>query len=204
MTKAILIIDFCDYKAAKYAVEHWHYSRSMPAGKVVKIGVWENSIFIGVILFSRGANNNIGSPYGLGVTEICELTRVALNQHVNPVSKILAIAIKMLSKQSPGLKLVVSYADQNQGHHGGIYQACNWVYVGGTKISQARVKLSNGKVVHLRTFNSKHGNIAPIQVGAEYFFDAYPKYKYLYPLTPEMRDKIEPLRKPYPKRANLV
>ena len=30
MSKAILKLDWCDYKAAKYAVEHWHYSKSLP------------------------------------------------------------------------------------------------------------------------------------------------------------------------------
>lgn len=44
------------YKAAKYAVEKWHYSRAMPSGKLIKYGVWEDSKFIGVIIFERGAN----------------------------------------------------------------------------------------------------------------------------------------------------
>jgi len=40
--------------------------------------------------------------------------------------------LRKLKKHAKGLKLVVSYADFNQGHHGGIYQATNWIYVGGT------------------------------------------------------------------------
>lgn len=37
-----LKIDYCDIKAARYACEHFHYSKSVPAGKTVKIGVWED------------------------------------------------------------------------------------------------------------------------------------------------------------------
>jgi hypothetical protein len=36
-----LKVDFCSHEAAKYACEHWHYSRCVPASKLIKIGVWE-------------------------------------------------------------------------------------------------------------------------------------------------------------------
>ncbi|MEM7738704.1 MAG: protein Mom, partial [Deinococcota bacterium] len=94
--KPKLKLAWCSYEAAKYACENWHYSQSVPAGKLVKVGVWEDGKFIGCIIFSRGANNNIGKPYQLKQTEICELTRVALTQHKTPVSKMLAIALRML------------------------------------------------------------------------------------------------------------
>ena len=109
--KPDLVVDFCSYKAAKYAVEHWHYSGVLPAGKTVKIGVWEDGEFIGVVIYSRGANNNIGKPYGLKQTEVCELVRIALRSHAAPVSQIAAWAQKLLIGTSPGLRLIVSYAD---------------------------------------------------------------------------------------------
>lgn len=121
--KPELKLDWCSYQAAKYAVEHWHYSKSMPTPPVVKIGVWEDTHFIGVVLFSRGANNNLGKPYGLEVTQVCELTRVALDNHKTPLSRIVAIAIKMLRRMAEGLRLIVSFADANMGHIGCIYQA---------------------------------------------------------------------------------
>jgi len=194
MTKAELKLDWCSHEAAKYAVEHWHYSKSLAAGKLVKIGVWENKKFIGVVLFAWGANRNIGSPYGLKQIEVCELVRVALTKHLTPVSRILAIAMKMLHSQSPGVKLIVSYADQNQDHHGGIYQAGNWVCVGTSKPQDSA--LLNGRVVHKKTIHSKYGSLKGIER-----ISLLSKHKYLYPLTPEMKAKIEPLRKPYPKRA---
>ena len=96
MSDVDLRVDWCSYQAAKWAVEHWHYSRCMPAGKTVKIGVWENGEFIGVIIYSLGANNNIGKPYNLNMTEVCELTRVALSGHISEVSKIVTISQRML------------------------------------------------------------------------------------------------------------
>src|SRR3989304_3384358 len=106
-----LHLDWCSYEAAKYAVEHWHYSGDLPVGKTVKIGVWEDEKYIGCVIYSLGANKHIGHPYGLTQQEVCELTRVALSKHKTPTSKIVSMSLKMLKKQSPGLKLVVSYAN---------------------------------------------------------------------------------------------
>jgi len=194
MSKAILKLDWCDYKAAKYAVEHWHYSKVLSVSTNVFIGVWENTKFIGVIVFGRGANKNIGNPYGLEQTEVCELTRVALNKHINPVTRILAIAIKLLKKQSIGIKLIVSYADPNQKHYGGIYQGGGWIYEGLT--DSQREYFVKDRWVHGKQANCTLGSVKGLK-----FRQTLPKYKYLYPLTQEMRDKIEPLRKPYPKPA---
>ena len=153
-----LNVDFCNYEAAKYACLNWHYSKSMPAGKIVKIGVWENNEYIGCILFSRGANNNIGKPYGLTQLEICELTRVALNNHSTPTTQIIARAIKLFKNYNTGIKLIVSYADMEQNHIGIIYQAGNWIYEGYTESKKTcpPVELF-GKMIHSRTINNRYG-----------------------------------------------
>lgn len=192
--KVELKVDFCSYEAAKYAVEHWHYSKTMPAGKTVKLGVWENGIFIGVVIFSRGANNHIGSQYGLDQTRVCELTRIALKQHKTQVSKIASIAQKIMLSLSPELRLIVSYADPEMGHIGAIYQAMNWVYVGKSKPQRFTLGLDN-KIVHKRSTFSKFGTVS----GQKYSNILW-KHKYLYPLDRAMRKQIEPLAKPYPKR----
>src|SRR5688572_27900813 len=108
----------------------WHYSRRMPRCKLAKIGAWEDGRFIGAVVFGRGATPNIGSPFGLDQTEVCELVRVALRDHRAPVSQIMAEARRKLRETSPGLRVIVSFADTAQDHHGGIYQADNWIYLG--------------------------------------------------------------------------
>lgn len=74
-TNTSLKIDWATHEAAKFACEKWHYSETMPVPPIVKIGVWENSKFIGVILFSRGASPDLLKPYGLTQYQGCELTR---------------------------------------------------------------------------------------------------------------------------------
>jgi len=189
-----LKLDWCTHEAAKYAVEHWHYSRCLPAGKLVRIGVWENGSFIGCVIFGRGANNNIGKPYGLEQTEICELVRVALSNHDTPVSRIMGIAIRFLKKKAPGIRLLISYADPQQGHTGTIYQATNWLYLGSSQPQQAVVV--NGKPMHKRTADSLFGTIKGLPKTEVLW-----KHKYVMPLDEKMRIRIIPLAKPYPKRA---
>lgn len=188
-----LRLDWCSYEAAKYAVEHWHYSRSMPAFKTARVGVWENGVFVGAILFGVGANSNIHSPFRLQRHEACELVRVALRDHRNAVSRMVAIAIRLLRRQSPGLRLIVSYADTAQDHYGGIYQAGGWIYTGLT--SAGKLYLVRGKWVHHRQASSLLGSIKGVssRMSSE-------KHRYLMPLDDDMKRRIAPLAKPYPKR----
>ncbi|WP_239873981.1 hypothetical protein [Yersinia enterocolitica] len=77
-----LTVDWATHQAASFACLNWHYAKAVPVGKLVKVGAWEDGKFIGVVIFSRGANNHIGQPYSLQQDQVCELTRVALRQHI--------------------------------------------------------------------------------------------------------------------------
>jgi hypothetical protein len=200
-----LRIDWATPEAAKYACEKWHYSKCTPRGKVVRFGVWESGKFIGLVLFGAGACPHIGTPYGLNQTQVCELTRIALTNHKTPVSRIMAIILKKLKSHAKGLRLVISFADSSQGHYGGIYQATNWIYVGGT---ETHVYYINGKKTHPMTVGKRHGkggssitwlreNVDPNARRENSGF----KHKYLMPLDEEMKKKIQPLKQPYPKRV---
>jgi hypothetical protein len=204
-----LRLDWCSHAAAKYACERWHYSRSTPAGKTVRVGVWEEGEFAGVVLFARGANPHIGSDFGLAQTQCVELVRVALTHHAAPVSRIVAIACRMVAKANSGLRLIISFADPNEGHVGTIYQAAGWLYSGhGSEDKRVRpYRTRGGQIQHWRTvagWLSKHGRPSTVDAAREAGFvplEHTPKYRYLMPLDDAMRAQIEPLRKPYPKRA---
>ena len=197
MSKADLHIDWATHKAAKYACENWHYSGCVPVGKLVKVGVWENGKFIGVVLFGRGASPQLGKPYGLGQDECVELVRIALTSHKNAVSRISALSIKFLQKANPKIRLIVSFADSLQGHHGGIYQAGNWLYSGiGT--AKPRLVLTDGTTRHNRLYQGKNKQAIP--KGALWSASTG-KHRYLMPLDKAMKDQIQSISKPYPKRA---
>ena len=195
--KVDLKLDWCSYEAAKYAVEHWHYSRRMPKFKQVYIGVWENKKYIGCVIFGLSVTPYLGDSFGLSNLECAELTRIALTSHFSPVSKIGAIALKMIKKQSEGLRLIVSYADPFQKHNGSIYQAMNWVYCGTS--AAVRQYFYKGDWRNDSPMFREFA-INPILRKITEYRDLEPKHKYLFPLDDAMRKQIEPLRKPYPKR----
>jgi len=205
MAKADLRIDWATHEAARYACENWHYSKSVPVPPLVKVGVWEANVFIGVVMFSRGASSNLMKPYGLRQDQGCELTRIALRNHQSQVSRIVRLAIAFLRKNSPDLHLVVSFADPTYGHHGGIYQAGNWIYVGDTEPSNEF--WHNGKRLHSRQVSEKGWNIQQgkqrktVKPSECEVKRTAGKHRYLMPLDDAMREQIAPLAKPYPKRA---
>jgi len=201
--KVELKIDWATHEAAKYAVENWHYSRTLPVGKMVKLGAWEDRKFIGVVIFAWGMNKGLGQPYGLQMVDCCELVRVALTKHQTPVSRIMAVALRFLKKQSDGIRLIVSFADPEEGHHGGIYQASNWIYAGTTAANYEW--RFNGKRLNKRAFTGQQfgggkTSVAKVPNGAVKI-NLKGKHRYLMPLDAEMRARILPLAKPYPKRA---
>jgi len=206
MGKVDLRIDWATHAAAKYACENWHYSGCLPMPPLVKIGVWESEKYIGCVLFGRGASPKLGAAYGLKQTECVELVRIAMTNHDAPVSRIVRLAVLFLKKNSPELRLIVSFADPNAGHHGGVYQAGNWIYCGQSakkfdyvgpdgktylsrQVSESGVVRQFGKVT--KVYKRSQCKAVPVPG----------KHRYLMPLDADMRARIMPLAKPYPKRA---
>lgn len=194
----------CAHDAATYAVMRWHYSQTMPAGRLVKHGIWWRSSFVGVIVYGKGASPNIGNPFGLRGHEVVELVRVALGPHSFQTSSALAVSLRLLRSSNPGLRMVVSFADTTQGHHGGIYQATNWLYVGSKCHHEYEVK---GIRVHPKTLHSRYGKGGQSIPWLRQNVDPRarrvttpPKHKYVMPFDAEMRDRVRAMAKPYPKR----
>jgi len=204
--KVSVKVDWASHEAAKYACENWHYSGVIPVGKLVKVGAWEDGKYIGAVIFGRGANNNMLKPFGLNADQGCELVRIALTKHKTPVSKIMALAIKFLAKSNKGLKLIVSYADADQNHHGGIYQATNWIYSGLMNAGTMGAFIIKGKKTHPKSVHSKGVKQSIDEVRKHLdpnatIFYTKGKHRYLMPLDKETKKNILNLSKPYPKRT---
>lgn len=188
-------------KAIDYACKVFHYAKSVPVN-VTGYSVFNDAKeWCGVVLFGSGATNNLAGPYGLKQGQVVELVRVALNGKHGSTSKVLSIALRLIKKDLPLVKLIVSYADSEQGHFGTIYQATNWFY---TNYSTDSVFIVNGVRMHRRSLNSKYNtssfdalkkkglSVVPVKTK--------PKWKYIYPLNKELVPMCKALAKPYPKK----
>lgn len=202
--KPTLKIDWASHEAAKFACVNWHYSKCLPIGKLVKVGVWEDGKYIGCIIYSRGTAKDLGTKYGLSQAECVELTRVALKSHKAPVSKMLALSLKFLKRSNPNIKLVVSFAARSENHHGGIYQATNWVYTGESAancdaIFQGR-RVPNRVIGEVKK-RYKMTEKELIQKGILSDIRRLSKHRYLMPLDDKVKQRVAKLAKPYPKRT---
>jgi hypothetical protein len=194
-----LLVDFCSSKAASYACSQWHYSRAVPMPPVVKLGAWEDDKFVGVVLFAFGANYRLGAPYALSRRECVELARVALRDHVTPVSRIVRFAIKKLRSHCPGLRMLVSYADPTHNHYGGIYQAMGWTYLGITApITQY---LYGGSWVHRRALTGKNfGAVCTVDHSTLKSRRTPGKHRYALAIDKSLDAMLAGMAKPYPKK----
>lgn len=202
-----LLVDWCSHAAAKHAVMNWHYSRTMPAGKNVYLGVWEDNSFRGAIIFgSGGGDATNGTRFGLRESlDVVELVRVALRSHQAPVSKMIAFSIRKLRKQLPGIRLIVSYADPYAGHVGKIYQAGGWVYLGRSGRSPIYYdhsgKKYNSRVVSKKGKKMQFGKMTKCLTPTDMALTVRPpaKFLYAYPLDSEVRTRLQAMALPYPK-----
>ena len=199
-----LRLEWCSHAAAKYAVEHWHYSKRMPKSKLAKIGIWEDGQFIGAVIYGVGATAALVQRFGLTSIEGAELVRVALRNHTTEVSRILSLSLRLVRHAFPGLKLLVSFADPEYGHSGIIYQASGWVYTGMTASSPEYIV--NGKRWHGRALrHEKPAHLTTIEAASKLDSNymivlGSSKHRYLYPLDASLKEQIASLSKPYPKR----
>ena len=198
-----LRVDWCSTPAARFAVEHWHYSGTLPVVKTVRLGVWWDGQFKGAIVFSRPCRNQ-HLMFGLRPEEVSELGRVALDRHEGfHVTEAVARALRLLKQRCPGLRLVVSFADPAEGHLGRIYQAGNWIYTGTS--APARMLVHQGRKLHRRhytgsTFDNPKAKPPPGSV----WVPVPGKHRYVMPLDRRMRRQVLKLRKPYPQPADAL
>lgn len=209
-----LHLEPCRRAIAAEAVERWHYSRRLQAITVDQLAVFEDERWIGAVIFGPGPRN-LAQMFDLGSREACELIRVALDTHASAVSRIVAIAVRLLRAKRPELRVMVSYADTEQGHHGGIYQAGGWTYSGPASLTSTEY-IINGRRMHGRSVGDVYGrrrrgetalrgnrldwirrNVDP----TAYCRKASVKHRYFLAFDEPTRRRVDAMAKPYPKRA---
>lgn len=115
-----------DLQTAKDLVRDNHYSHSVPSGKSVWVRVAD-----AVMCFSIPANKNIAAFLHGCPMETWELSRLwAPDAHEVVLTRALSLGVRIFRESQPTVMSLVSYADPNAGHHGGIYRAASWLYTG--------------------------------------------------------------------------
>mgnify|MGYP003138104375 FL=1 len=136
-----------------------HYAKRLPSISYA-FGLYQDKILIGICTFGSPPSNAlcIGVCGEENRDKVMELNRLCLNDHKvkNLTSYFLSNCLKLL----PNNKIIVSYADTSQNHHGYIYQATNWLYTGlSVKRTDAKIIGEEDNNKHSRHLFDKYGTI---------------------------------------------
>lgn len=185
------------YDVAKDFLVPRHYSGRAPC--ISKAFGWfdENNNLKAVCSFGKPASPSLcvgicGKSYSVNVYELNRLCRT--DDLKEPLSKFVGKCLKTLKKEN---WIIVSYSDTAMNHHGYIYQACNFLYLGATK-ARTDMYVPNGK--HSRHYKAEE------QIGLRKVRSS--KHRYVYFCTHSRKTKNEWLNAlkyeilPYPKGDN--
>lgn len=103
-----------------------HYAKRMPCISY-SFGCYEEDKLIGIVTYGQTANNNLNK---WGDFKLLELNRLCFIKQVkNLASWFVSRTFALL----PHPTILISYADSSWNHHGYIYQALNFIYLGSSK-----------------------------------------------------------------------
>ena len=172
-----------------------HYAQRLPSISFA-YGLFINEKLEGILTIGKPASNSLcegvcGKEYK---QYVYELNRLCVNEGLpkNTLSQFVSKVLKDLSSQEI---ILISYADEGANHHGYIYQATNWIYLGKTK-ERTDKYTPNGK--HSRHYTDEYNHLRKFRSA---------KYRYMY--IPNKRFKKECLKhlkykiiEEYPKGDN--
>jgi hypothetical protein len=167
-------------------VRDFHYS-GRSAGLVRHAFAWREPGG----LFGETGEPQAGITYSQPVNrnfppDCAELSRLVRREGFSaPLSSFVAWSLRWL-RSATETPFVLSYADTTQGHHGGIYQACGFIYVGATSPGHIGFDAPDGSFVHGRICNSRF-NTRSVEAIARIKPDwspvyGEPKHLYIFPL----------------------
>lgn len=171
-----------------------HYTKRRTADPMFTL-CWErNNSIEAVAVFTSPANKYFGE----GAVELSRLVRLPTLDR--PLSQFLALCLSWL-KQNSELKYCLSYADSGAGHHGGIYQASNFIHVAVSKGHAMYRCKTSGDVVSARARDQRR---RVMKDNCERISSAS-KYLYVFPLNERRRKLLERFKwtaLPFPKPAH--
>lgn len=131
-------------KIANEFVKKHHYSGKVVQNSQLHFGAFLDGKLHGVMSFgpSMDKSHVIGLVKGTGWNEFIELNRMAFDDYLpkNSESRCIAIAIKLIKKNAPQIKWIISFADGTQCGDGTIYRASGFVL---TDIKKNKTILEN-------------------------------------------------------------
>lgn len=151
-----IIVKLIPSKTANDFVKKHHYSKKFVPNSIIHFGCFLDGKMHGVLSYGNSMDK-----YKVGLTvlktgwnEFIELNRMAFDDYLpkNSESRCISISIKLIKKNAPHIKWIVSFADGSQCGDGGIYRASGFDLIG---IKPNKQILDwNGKLIAKKTLDN--------------------------------------------------
>jgi hypothetical protein len=148
---------------ANALIRRVHYSGKVTNNSQLHLGVFLGGHLEGVMQFGPSLDKRklIGLVAGTSWNEFIELNRMAFGPRLprNSESRALGVAFRIIRKNYPHLRWVVSFADATQCGDGAIYRASGFVL---TQINHRSemMRLPSGEVIHRIAANTNQKIVA--------------------------------------------
>jgi hypothetical protein len=150
-----IIVKVIPSKIANEFVKKHHYSGKVVNNSSLHFGAFLDGKLHGVMSYGSPFDKSrvIGMVQPCLWNEMLELNRMAFDDYLpkNSESRCLAISIKLIKKNAPQIKWVLSFSDGTQSGDGTIYRASGF-YLTSVKPNSSIIELPNGKRVASMTF----------------------------------------------------
>ena len=168
-----IIIKVIPSKIAIPFVKKHHYSGKVVNNSCLHFGAFLDGSLHGVLSFGPSLDKSkiIGLVEGTGWNEFLKLNRMAFDDYLprNSESFCISKAIKLIKKNAPQVKWIISFADGCSCGDGAIYRASNFVLTL-IKPNSDLCELPNGQKIHSMTLKSQPLIKRP-ELGGRSFFE---------------------------------
>ena len=167
-----IIIKVIPSKIAIPFVKKHHYSGKVVQNSNLHFGAFLDGQLQGVMSFGPSLDKSKiqGLVKGTGWNEFIELNRMAFDDYLprNAESYCISKALKLIKKNAPQIKWVISFADGCSCGDGTIYRASNFVLTD-IKENKNLCKLPNGDKIHKMTLENSPNTPRPELNGKTYY-----------------------------------
>jgi len=158
-----ILVKVIPAKAANEFVRRHHYSGKIVNNSKLHFGAFLNNRLHGVMSFGSPLDKRKVLPLVKGTlwNEMLELNRMAFDDTLpkNSESRCIAVAMKLIRKNAPHIKWVLSFADGTQCGDGTIYRASGFVLTQLNDKSEL-VQMPDGEVRHRIACHTDHKLVA--------------------------------------------
>ena len=148
-----VVVKVIPSKIANDFVKKHHYSGKVVPNSTLHFGCFLDNKLHGVMSFGPSINKKgtINLVKGTGWNEFIELNRMAFDEVLpkNSESRCISIAMKLLKRNAPHIKWVISFADGCQCGDGTIYRASGFKLVGITENTAIRINPVTKEKIHI-------------------------------------------------------